>query len=122
MASAGNFNSLCVFLLAFQLVRANDFNNPDNVYAWSENQRDYVSYGKRLNVSALDEFSNSHMVTQCAYRCLRNRECAAYNYMKSSATCQLLSESHITHPHAVIDDIESRYYEKNAYSIDAVSS
>ena len=106
------------FLIGIKLARCNvvDF----SVYIWTEKPREYSSEGKRLDSNVLEEFPNSHLVTQCAYGCLRNRKCTAYNYRKKDAICQLLAETHLTHPEEIVDDDGSQYYLRDAFVIDEV--
>lgn len=90
-------------------------------FQWIKNAVDYQSEGRRLDGHVVATYDNVFMVTQCARRCQLLRACASYNFRSALRKCEINSASHVTNPNDVIGDDDSLYYQRDAFTIDAVN-
>ncbi len=89
-------------------------------YTWIASDVLYDSEGVVLQASVLDEYDGTYLVTQCAYRCLLNAQCRAYNFYHSHHVCQLLAEDHTLPENSFREEPDGEYYTRNAFLIDQV--
>ena len=111
---------LHIFILIFGTVAVFGQDTNVKIYEFSRNVSLSIP-GKRLIGHVIEEFSTKKQLIHCAYECLKTSRCRSYNYEHETHTCQINDADHVTNSDSLVNETESEYNHRDAFSIDQVT-
>lgn len=113
--------TLQIFILIFASVPALCSEADVKIYEISRNSSLSIR-GQRLIGHVIEEFSTKKQVIHCAYECLKSSRCRSFNYEHGTHVCQINDADHVTNAESLVNDTDSEYNQREAYSVDLVTT